>query len=128
MLPSRYLDRFLQQVPPHLQDVVIELRNIIASVAPGVTEVTHRKGFSYYFKERGGPVSAGLCQISIHEDHVRLAFIHGVFLPNPHGLLEGDPQYKRFVRIQSYEDAPWEDLKELILASSRFDPRSLQVR
>jgi hypothetical protein len=127
MLPSRSLDRFLQQTPPHLQDIVIELRNIIASVAPAATETVHRNGFSYFFKERGGPVSAGVCQIGIREDHVRLAFIHGAFLPDPKGLLEGDSQYKRFVRIQSYEDAPWEDLKELITASSRFNPRTLQI-
>jgi hypothetical protein len=110
-----------------LQDIVIELRNIIASVAPAATEAVHRNGFSYFFKERGGPVSAGVCQIGIQEDHVRLAFIHGAFLPDPKGLLEGDSQYKRFVRIQSYEDAPWDDLKDLITASSRFDPRSLQA-
>ena len=127
MLPSRYLDKFLQQTEPGLQDIVLELRNIIASVAPGATETVLRKGFSYYFKERGGPVSAGVCQISVQKDHVRLAFIHGAFLPDPKGLLEGDRQYKRFVRIQSYDAAPWDDLKELILASSRFDPRSFQV-
>jgi hypothetical protein len=126
MLPSRYLDKFLQQTEPGLQDIVLELRNIIASVAPGATETVHRKGFSYYFKERGGPVSAGVCQINLQSDHVRLAFIHGAFLPDPKGLLEGDRLYKRFVRLYSYEDAPWEELKELITASSRFDPRSLQ--
>jgi hypothetical protein len=126
MLPSRYLDKFLQQTEPGLQDIVLELRNIIASVAPGATETVLWKGLSYYFKERGGPVSAGICQIGIHEDHIRLAFIHGAFLPDPKGLLEGDRLYKRFIRLQSYDDAPWEDLKELITASSRFDPRSLQ--
>jgi hypothetical protein len=128
MLPSRHFEKFLRQTPPHLQDIVIELRNIIASVAPGATETVHRNGFSYFFKERGGPVSAGVCQIGIREDHIRLAFIHGTFLPDPKGLLEGDRQYKRFVRIQSYEDAPWEDLNELITVSSHFDPRSLQFR
>lgn len=127
MLPSHSLDKFLRHTPPHLQDIVIELRNIIASVAPGVTETVHRNGFSYYFKERGGPVSTGVCQIGIREDHVRLAFIHGAFLPDPKGLLEGNPLYKRFIRIYSYEDAPWEDLKDLITASSRFDPRKLKV-
>jgi hypothetical protein len=127
MLPSRYLDKFLQQTEPGLQDIVLELRNIIASVAPGATETVHWKGLSYYFKERGGPVSAGICQISLQSDHVRLAFIHGAFLPDPKGLLEGDRMYKRFVRLYSYEDAPWDDLKELIIASSHFDPYSLQV-
>ena len=126
MLPSRYLEKSLQKAPPDLQDIILELRNIIVSVAPGVTETGHSRGFSYFFKERGGPVSAGVCQIIIHEDHVRLAFIHGAFLPDPKGLLEGEPLYKRFVRLHSYEAAPWDDLKELITASSRFYPRTLQ--
>jgi hypothetical protein len=128
MLPSRFLEKSLQKTAPGLQDIILELRNIIVSVAAGVTETGHSRGFSYYFKERGGPVSAGVCQISIHEDHIRLAFIHGSFLPDPKGLLIGDTRYKRFVRLYSYETAPWEDLKDLIEASSRFDPYTLQFK
>ena len=128
MLPSSFLEKFLQKTAPGLQDIILELRNIIIAVAPGVTETGHSRGFSYFFKERGGPVSAGVCQIIIHEDHIRLAFIHGAFLPDPKGLLEGESLYKRFVRLYSYETAPWDDLKELIMASSFFDPRTLQFR
>ena len=128
MLPSSFLEKFLQKTAPGLQDIILELRNIIIAVAPGVTETGHSRGFSYFFKERGGPVSAGVCQIIIHADHLRLAFIHGAFLPDPKGLLEGESLYKRFVRLYSYETAPWDDLKELIMASSFFDPRTLQFR
>ena len=112
MLPSSFLEKFLQKTAPGLQDIILELRNIIIAVAPGVTETGHSRGFSYFFKERVGPVSAGVCQIIIHEDHIRLAFIHGAFLPDPKGLLEGESLYKRFVRLYSYETAPWDDLKE----------------
>jgi hypothetical protein len=128
MLPSRYIEKFLQQTQPDLQDIVLELRNIIVSVTPTATEKILWEGLSYHDDERGGPVSAGICQISVREDHVRLAFIHGAFLPDPQGLLEGDQKYKRFVRINSYESAPWDYLKDLITASSRFDPYSLQTR
>ena len=128
MLPLSHLETFLQRTPPHLQDIVFELRNIIASVAPAATEVILWKGTSYYFKERGGPVSAGICQINVLEDHVHLGFIHGVFLPDPRSLLEGDRKVKRFVRLCSYESAPWEDLRDLITASSRFDPYTLKFR
>ena len=106
MLPLSHLETFLQRTPPHLQDIVFELRNIIASVAPAATEVMLWKGISYYFKERGGPVSTGICQINVLEDHVRLGFIHGVFLPDPCALLEGDRKVKRFVRLCSFESAP----------------------
>jgi hypothetical protein len=128
MLPSRFIENSLQKTAPALQNIILELRNIIVAVAPGVTETGHSRGFSYFFKERGGPVSAGVCQIIIHSDHIRLAFIHGGFLPDPKGLLEGDTLYKRFVRLYSYETAPWDDLKDLITASSFFDPRTLEFR
>jgi len=128
MLPLSQVEMFLQRTPPLSQDIVFELRNIIATVAPTATEVILWKGINYYFKERGGPVSAGICQINILEDHVRLGFIHGVYLPDPHGLLEGDRKVKRFVRLTSYENAPWDDLRNLITASSRFDPYTLKPR
>jgi hypothetical protein len=128
MLPLSTLEKFLQQTQPHLQDIVFELRNIVASVAPEATEVILWKGISYYFKERGGPVSAGICQINVLEDHVRLGFVHGAFLPDPKGLLEGDRKVKRFVRLTSYDSAPWEDLKDLIADSSRFDPYTQQFQ
>lgn len=127
MLPTRRIQRYLEHAPPALADIVLELRSLIVSVAPAVTESARRTGLSYFFRERGGPVSAGLCQISLHGDHVRLAFIHGAFLPDPSQLLqaEGDRLYKRYVPLHSYERAPWDALQALISASARLDPYHL---
>ena len=125
MQPTRDIELYLAHLPIELQDIVLELRNIIASIAPTATETIHRKGFSYYYAERGGPVSAGICQINLQRDHIRLAFIHGAFLPDPKGLLKGDQLYKRYVKITSFDQAPWDDLQNLITASAHFDPRSI---
>ena len=130
MLATREIEKYLQSqvVPPELRDIVMELRSLIVSVAPSATETFHRKGLKYYAAERGGPVSAGICQINLQPDHVRLAFIHGAFLPDPKGLLEGAPKYKRYAKVYSYDHAPWDDLKDLIVASSRFDRYTLERR
>jgi len=128
MLTIRQIELFLQRSQPDLQEIVLELRNIIACVAPDAQEVVRWGGLSYFHEGGGGIVSAGICQIGIHEDHIRLAFIHGAFLSDPHHLLEGTQKYKRFVRIDSYDGAPWESLKELISSSTRFDPLSLQKK
>jgi hypothetical protein len=168
MLSVQEIEEYYKELPAELLDIVLELRSVIYTLCPEVTEIIQWKGLTYYDSSRGGPVSAGLCQIFaasavsnlflrfpkdsfekifilgkpyLNEGHstsgvkaknkpegmrphVQLAFIHGSFLPDPHGLLEGNTKCKRFVRIYSYEEAPWEALKELIQVSSRFDPRT----
>jgi len=128
MLPTRSIQKMILALPPDLQEIVLELRNLVAEIAPTATEKTHSKGFSYYFRERGGPVSAGICQISIHPDHVRLGFIHGAFLPDPEGCLVGEPRYKKHLSLYNYADIDWDYCKALIRASAAFDPYSLTNR
>jgi hypothetical protein len=127
MLPLHEVETFLQHTPAHLQEIVLELRNLIAEVASDAVEVVRWGGLSYYHEGRGGIVSAGIAQIGIHEDHIRLAFIHGAFISDPRHLLQGTQKAKRFVRIESYESAPWEYFKELIAASAKFDPYTLRT-
>ena len=121
-LSTQEIERFLQHKPLHLQEIVLELRNLVAAVAPQATEKIQWKGLSYYDAERGGVVKGGICQIGIYPDHVRLSFIHGAFLPDPEDLLQGDRKAKRYVLISSFEDAPWEALQALIQVSAQFDP------
>lgn len=118
---------FLQRTPPHLQEIVWELRNVIVTIAPDAVEVIRWGGLSYFHEGRGGIVSAGICQIGIHKDHIRLEFIHGAFLPEPRGLFEGTQKYKRYLRLKSYDDTPWDYLKQMVEEASQFDPRSLQA-
>lgn len=127
MRPTAEVERRLQRTPPELREIVLELRSLILSVAPDATERIQRKGFTYYDQAHGGPVSAGLCQIGLQRDHIRLAFVHGAFLPDPQGLLGGPARYKRYVELRSYAQTPWDALKDLIAASARFDPDTLNI-
>ncbi len=83
MLPIHQVEKFLEHTHPDLQEIVLELRNMIASVAPDAAEVVRWGGLSYFHEGAGGIVSAGICQIGIHADHVRLAIIHGAFIEDP---------------------------------------------
>jgi hypothetical protein len=127
MLPLHHIERHLERAPLALREIVLELRNIVISVAPDAVEMVRPYGFTYYHKGRGGPVSAGICQVALQRDHVVLGFIHGSFLPDPHALLTGKSRYRRVVRINSFEEAPWDDLKDLITASARLDPYALSM-
>jgi hypothetical protein len=124
MLSSQTVLTHFQHIEPRLMDIVFELRNLIASVYPGADESIHKNGMTYFDASRGGHVSANICQVIIQPDHVRLAFIQGVFIPDPLHLLRGEGERiaKRFVEIHDYEKAPWEDLKELIKAAAAIDP------
>src|SRR5512139_536546 len=101
MLPIHEIETFLQRIPADLQDIVLEIRNIVASVAPDAVEVVRWGGLSYFHEGRGGIVNAGICQIGIHSDYIRLDFIHGIFLSDPKHLLQGTQKVKRFVRLKS---------------------------
>jgi len=121
MQPTHEIGLYLESVPA-------ELRNLIISVASPTTEATHSRGFSYYDEPRGGPVKGGICQTSLERDHVRLACVYGAFPPDPKRLLEGPASYKRYVRLYSYEQALWDDWRDLITASAGFGPYTLSPR
>ena len=122
---TREIERFLERKPEALRDIVFELRNLIAEIAPQATEKILWGGLSYHDASRGGTVKGGICQIEIRTDHVQLSFLHDAFIPDPHGLLQGERVAKRYVRLESYESVPWETLAELIRASAGFDPATL---
>jgi hypothetical protein len=101
------------------------VRDIVASQVPDAVERLDRKGLTYYDAVRGGPVKAGICQVLFEPDHLRLAFIHGAFLPDPLHLLQGDCLYKKYAILNHFEEVPWDYVLELITASSKFDPATL---
>ncbi len=125
MLPYHEIEGFLKDVPEWQQDIIHELRGIILEEAPDAAEVIRWGSLMYHHAEwKGGILAAGICGIGIHEAEVVLDFIHGIFLSDPHHLLQGSRKVKRFVRVTSFEDAPWEALRELIRNGARFNPRT----
>lgn len=116
------IDAFLQNRSEWEREIALELRNLVSKYAPNVTERILWGGLSYHDASRGGPVKGAVCQIELHGDHVRLSFIHGIRLPDPAGLLEGDRLSKRFIRLDNYDQVPWDVLSELIEAARDFSP------
>ena len=121
-LTTLEIERMLEKKPAPLRDIARELRSLVAAAAPQACERISWGALTYCDSRRGGPVRGGICQIELHADHVRLSFIHGIHLPDPEGLLQGDRLSKRYVRLDSYDSAPWDALKRLIAAAARFDP------
>ena len=122
MLPTQFLEKKYSFLTNDQLDIFMELRNIIATIKPDVTEEPTRNSVTYYDSKKGGHVSAGVCAVVFCENHIEVHFIHGTFLPDPQYLLHGIRKYKRFLKIEKYDFAPWEAIKDLITASSQFDP------
>jgi hypothetical protein len=122
MLSSRIFEKKIATFPVEIQEIAMELRNLVAEIAPLATERVHSSGFSYYFKERGGPVSTGICQISLFPDHVKLGFIHGAFINDPKNFLVGNTKAKRYLIISRFQNADWDYYRQLIQEHARFDP------
>ena len=113
-LPMGQIVEFLEDQPGHLVEIALELRRIVLAAAPHATETIHWGALSYHDAERGGMVKGGICQISLHRDHVRLSFIHGVRLKDPSGILQGDRKSKRYVPIHSLQEVKSLPLSDMI--------------
>lgn len=123
-LTGAEVERFLWLTPPRIKEIALELRNVVASVCPHATERILWGGLAYHDATKGGPVKGAICQIEIERDCIRLSFIHGVRLNDPTSLLEGDRVSKRHMIIDSYDDAPWETISDLVRQASELDPSS----
>ena len=89
------LVELLADCPDHLCDLVLELRDLVRAVAPETTETIRWNALNYHKAHEGGLVKGAVCQIVPRDDCLHLAFIHGAFLPDPTGLLDGDRKAKR---------------------------------
>lgn len=127
MLSFSQIKQYLAFTSSALCDIVFEIRNIVVNIAPNATEDIRHGGIVYYFGDSGGPVSAGICGISIKPDHIRLYFTHGAFIPDPNGLLKGAGKAMRYIRLTKYDAVPWSDIQNLIREHADFDPRSIKI-
>lgn len=126
MLPYHVIEGFLKFTPEFLKEIVLELRNIVAEVAPDAIEDIRPGGLVYYF-DPGGPVSAGICGIAIKPDHIKLYFTHGAFIPDSAHMLRGSGKAMRYLPLTNYESVPWEEIRVLIKDHTDFDPRSFSI-
>jgi len=127
MLAFQAVQQFLRFTPSPLCEIVFEIRNLVAEIAPDAIEEIRHGGLVDYFGESGGPVCSGICGIAIKPDHVRLYFTHGAFLPDRSQLLKGSGKAMRYLVLTCFESAPWDEIGVLIKDHADFDPRILAI-
>lgn len=120
-LSNTEVERFLAFARHEIRDIALELRSLVSSVCPYATERILWGGLSYHDAAKGGPVKGAICQIEMERDQVRISFIHGVRLSDPNSLLTGERLSKRHLTIDSYEQAPWNEIRLLIEEAAELD-------
>jgi hypothetical protein len=105
-----------------LRAVVVALRNVVRRTVPEAEESFVWGGLSYHRPEVGGRVKGAVCQIGVKCGQVRLDFIHGIRLADPHHLLQGDRLSKRFIPIETMADAKRPEVIALLREAAALDP------
>jgi hypothetical protein len=114
---------FLDPHSGDLCDLILELRELVQEVAPEVHEAIKFNALCYYKPGHPyGVIGGNMCMIGARDDCVHLSFIHGAFLPDPGGLLEGSGKAKRHIEIRSAADIRRAAFAKLIRAAVAYSP------
>jgi hypothetical protein len=120
---TQEIRRYFQFHPPPMIDLLLELRGLVFKVAPHASERILWNGLAYHDHRIGGPVKGAICQLAIETGQVQIGFIHGAFLPDPTGLLQGERKSKRFLQVESLETTPWNELQALLASAAAYIQR-----
>jgi len=122
-LEQSEIEGLLGDWPGWAYDLVLELRELVLNVAPELAETVAYKSL-YYYKpgQPYGVIGGNVCLIGVRGDCVHLAFLHGAFLPDPDGLLQGTGKAKRHIELRSKENMRRGPLEMLIRAAIAHQP------
>ena len=106
-----------------LNDMALELRDLVLRVGPQLDEQIAFHALCYTVPGRPyGAIGGNVCMIGCKQGSLLLGFIHGAFLPDPHGLLEGTGKAKRHIEWRVPGEIRADLLEPLIRASIDHDP------
>jgi hypothetical protein len=91
-------DDYLNDQPPRNRTIIRALRRFVKRVEPGLDESV-KWGNGCWVKGKV-PIS----YVYSAPDHVQFGFVRGSALKDPQGLLEGNGQYVRHVKVRKTSD------------------------
>jgi hypothetical protein len=126
-------DDYLDDQPPKNRSIIRALRRFVKRVEPGLEESV-MWGYGCWVKQKmpkqkmpkqkmpKGKVPKGKVPISYvysAPDHVQFGFIRGSALKDPRGLLEGNGQYVRHVKVRKTSDIDESVFKAFLRQAAR---------
>jgi len=106
-----------------LNEMAMELRELVLGIAPHLDEQIAFHALCYTVPDRPyGAIGGNVCMIGSKHGRLHLSFIHGAFLPDPHGLLQGTGKAKRHIEWRTRGEIGGDLLEPLIRAAMAHDP------
>lgn len=97
-------EAFLADYPAHTRALADVLRALVARAVPGVLEVVRPGWRVIGYDVPNGRRTAYFAWIMPELVHVHLGFVHGVFLRDPDGALDGDARLARWLTFRSVDE------------------------
>jgi hypothetical protein len=121
-------DDYLDDQSPKNRSIIRALRRFVKRVEPGLEESV-KWGNGCWVKEKvpkekmsKGKMPEGKVPVSyVYSalDHVQFGFLHGSKLKDPRGLLEGNGQYVRHVKVRKLSDIDEDVFKAFLRQAAR---------
>jgi hypothetical protein len=106
-------DDYLADQPAKSRSIIRALRRFVKRVEPGLVESV-KWGNGCWLKGKA-PVS----YVYSAPDHVQFGFVRGSSLKDPRGLLEGNGQYVRHVKVRKPSDIDEDVFKALLRQAAK---------
>jgi|SRR5579884_3452375 len=115
---EQQLAGLIARLEPKNQELIKSMRGVLRKRFPTANELvydyTKSLVISYSPNERG---SDGIVGMSADADGVRLFFVHGVGLPDPHDILLGDGHQTRYIQIEASKVLLRPEVESLLTAA-----------
>ncbi len=111
-------DDYLDDQPAKNRSIIRALRRFVKRVEPGLEESV-KWGNGCWVKEKVPKGKVPVSYVYSAPDHVQFGFLHGSSLKDPRGVLEGNGQYVRHVKVRKPSDIDEDVFKALLRQAAR---------
>jgi hypothetical protein len=111
-------DAYLEDQPARNQTVIRALRVLVKRAAPELQEAV-MWGNGCWVKPKKPKGKVPICYVYSAPDHVQFGFIRGSSLKDPKGLLVGNGQYVRHLKVRRASDIDEEACRAFLRQAAR---------
>jgi hypothetical protein len=110
------IEEFFARYPSDIQIISRKLRAMVTTAIPQANELlfASQNHVAYSFSQSRRDT---ICYICPMKDYVRLGFMFGSYLPDPHQMLIGEGKRLRHVKVRTTEGAEDPALESLVRAA-----------